>query len=75
MDSDSGERFDAVRVLGLVTEMASDDCGSENLNNVQWRRRSVVAVTEQRITKTVVGNCGVEIRRWTKISKVFDDGC
>jgi len=65
VNSDSRERFNAVRVFGLVTEMTSDDCGSENLDNVHWRRGSVVAVTEHWITKTVVGNSGVEIRRWT----------
>lgn len=75
MDSDSRERFNAVRVFGLVAEMASDDGGSENLDNVHWSGGSVVAVTEQRITKTVIGNCGVEIRRWTKIGEIFNDCC
>ena len=71
VDSDLGEGVDAVRVFGLVAEVACDDRGAEDLRDVH-RRRSVVAVTEQRIMEAVCGDGGGEVGRWSEGGEIFE---
>lgn len=75
MDSDFGEGVDAVRVLGLVAEVASDDGGAEDLEDVHGRGGgggSVVAVAEEWVVDAVLGDGVGEVRRWSEVCEVFD---
>lgn len=57
-----GEGVDAVGVPGLVAEVAGDDGGLEDLDQVQ--RGGRIAVPERRIVEAVPDDCGVEVWRW-----------
>ena len=74
MDSDLGERLDAVGVFGLVAEVACDDGGAEDLDDVHGRGRggSVVAVAEEWVADAVLGDGVGEVGRGSEVCEVFE---